>query len=29
MPSEPMAPKSADQWRTFGHGYLPGLKDLR
>jgi 1,4-dihydroxy-2-naphthoyl-CoA hydrolase len=25
MPSEPMAPKSADQWRTFGHGYLPGL----
>jgi uncharacterized protein (TIGR00369 family) len=20
-----MAPKSADQWRTFGHGYLPGL----
>ena len=25
MPSEPIAPKSVDQWRTFGQGYLPGL----
>ena len=25
MPSEPMAPKCVDQWRTFGQGYLPGL----
>jgi uncharacterized protein (TIGR00369 family) len=22
---EVAAPRSADQWRTFGHGYLPGL----
>ena len=25
MPSKPTMPKSADQWRTFGQGYLPGL----
>ena len=28
MPNEPMAPKSADQWRTFGQGYLPGLMGI-
>jgi hypothetical protein len=25
MPSEPLAPRSTDQWRTFGQSYLPGL----
>jgi 1,4-dihydroxy-2-naphthoyl-CoA hydrolase len=25
MPREPLAQRSPDQWRTFGHGYLPGL----
>jgi uncharacterized protein (TIGR00369 family) len=24
-PREVTVPKSVDQWRTFGHGYLPGL----
>ena len=25
MLSEPMAPKSVDEWEAFGRGYLPGL----